>query len=189
MHPPAGHRKTVKHDDAAGEAHELTFTCYRRLQLLRLESRRQLLADAIDRALQTQHYQLIAYVFMPEHVHLLVWPLADATGIAKLLFAIKRPVSYRIKQRLIEEGDPLLETLTIRDRPGHTSFRFWQEGPGYDRNIRKDETLRAAIEYIHRNPVRHGLVRGPSAWKWSSWQAYEGRASDAPIRPTVTRWG
>jgi len=82
-----------------------------------------------------------------------------------------------------------LETLTIRDRPGHTSFRFWQEGPGYDRNIRKDDTLRAAIDYIHRNPVRRGLVGGPSDWKWSSWHAYEGRAADAPIRSTVTRWG
>jgi len=90
---------------------------------------------------------------------------------------------------LIEERDPLLETLTIRDRPGHTSFRFWQEGPGYDRNIRKDDTLRAAIDYIHRNPVRRGLVGGPSDWKWSSWHAYEGRAADAPIRSTVTRWG
>jgi len=34
-----GHRKLVKHDDAPGEAHELTFSYYQRMQLLRLESR------------------------------------------------------------------------------------------------------------------------------------------------------
>ncbi|HRW54957.1 MAG TPA: transposase [Phycisphaerae bacterium] len=188
MRTRLGHRKLVSHDDAAGEAHVLTFSCYQRLQLLRLDSRCELLAEAIDRATETQRYELIAYVFMPEHVHLLVFPGDGATGIAKLLFAIKRPFSFRVKKQMMADGDPILSELMIRDRPNHTSFRFWQAGPGYDRNIRQDSTLRKAIDYIHRNPVRRGLVDETGRWKWSSWRAYEEATSTSPTRPRVSVW-
>ena len=84
------------------------------------------------------------------------------------------PVSYRIKQDLIDAEDPLLAKLTIREQPGKTTFRFWQEGPGYDRNVLDHGTLRAMIDYVHLNPVRRGLVDRPRDWKWSSWRYYEG---------------
>ena len=46
----------------------------------------------------------------------------------------------------------------VRQRPGVETFRFWQEGPGYDRNLDRVDTVLAAIDYIHRNPERRGLV-------------------------------
>jgi len=70
-----------------------------------------------------------------------------------------------------------------------TSFRFWQERPGYDRNIRKDRTMRMVIDYLHRNPVRRGLVDHPSKCRWSSRRHYEKEdPSNAPTRPKVTVW-
>ena len=54
---------------------------------------------------------------MPEHVHLIIYPLAKADTIDALLKAIKRPFSDRIKQLLIERRSRLLERLTIRRRP------------------------------------------------------------------------
>jgi REP-associated tyrosine transposase len=138
--------------------------------------------------METQRYELIAYVFMPEHVHLLVLPLDGATGIARLLFAIKRPFWYRVKMRMAADGDPMLSELTIQDRPNHASFRFWQEGAGYDRNIRKESTLRAAIDTIRRNPGRRGLVDETGKWKWSSWHAYEAATANTPTRPRVSVW-
>ena len=166
------HRKTVKHYDDPGQAHELTFSCYRRMALLTDDSRRRLLSKAIDRATDKQGFALIAFVYMPEHVHLLVCPREPAAKVERLLFAIKRPVSFRIKQDLQQRRDPLLGRLTIRERPGKQSFRFWQEGPGYDRNLRSLETVRRAIDYIHHNPVRRGLCESPHEWKWSSWKHY-----------------
>ncbi len=38
------------------------------------------------------------------------------------------------------------------------TFRHWQEGPGYDRNLTKPTTILAAIDYIHLNPVRRAFV-------------------------------
>jgi len=82
-----------------------------------------------------QRYRLVAFVTMGEHAHLIVHPLAEATGIARLLRAIKRPYSYRIKQQLVAAKADLLDRLTVRQRPGIETFRYWQEGPGYDRNL------------------------------------------------------
>jgi len=63
---------------------------------------------------------------------------------------------------------PRWPLLTIRQRPGVTTFRFWQEGPGYDRNLTEPKTVLHAIDYVHDNPVRRGLVRRAVDWKWSS---------------------
>ena len=90
---------------------------------------------------------------MPEHVHLLVVPGRVASGIDELLKGIKRPYSFRIKRLLQELSSPLLKTLDVQQRPGVRSFRYWQEGPGYDRNLDRTETLLAAIDYFHLNPV------------------------------------
>ncbi|MFH1111236.1 MAG: transposase [Planctomycetota bacterium] len=175
MNPSSGtlatHRKLVRHFDEPGQAHELTFSCYRRLPLLETDDRRALLSRSIDSAVCGHGFELIAFIFMPEHVHLIVWPVGDST-ISKLLFALKRPFSYRLKQELETRKDPLLDELTIRERPGKTTFRFWQEGGGYDRNIHNGKTLRQAIEYVHNNPVRRGLCPSPGDYRWSSWKYY-----------------
>ena len=142
---PSTHRKLVRHFDEPGKAHELTFSCYQRLPLLNTDERRTLLSGCIDSALARHGFELIAFVFMPEHVHLIVWPLGHAT-ISRLLFAIKKPFSFRAKTHLAARQDPLLEKLTIRERPNKIAFRFWQEGGGYDRNIHNGKTLRQAIE-------------------------------------------
>jgi len=189
METPEGHRKLIKHDDAPGEAHALTISCHGRRQLLREDARCCLHAESIDRAMDRHGYRLLAYVFMPEHVHLIVWPEPAASGVSRLLYAIKKPFSYRVKQMMIAAADPALAELTIRERPGDRCFRFGQEGPGYDRNIRNTDTLWRVIDCIHRNPARRGLVDEPAGWKWSSWWAYsetEGRSG--PLRPKVRVW-
>ena len=56
------HRKTVKHYDEPGYAHELTFSCYHRMPLLTDDRRRRLLSQSIDRAIEKQGFNLIAFV-------------------------------------------------------------------------------------------------------------------------------
>jgi putative transposase len=67
-----------------------------------------------------------------------------------------------------ESNSPLLSRLTIRQRPGVETFRYWQGGSGCDRNLERAETVLAAIDYLHRNPVRRGLVERAVDWQWSS---------------------
>ena len=130
-----------------------------------------------------QEFRLIAFVLMPEHVHLLVYPISTQPAIDKFLFAVKRPFSYRVKKLFLETNDPMLCQLTIRERPGRETFRFWQEGPGYDRNLSSEEAVLSSIDYIHENPVRRGLVSRDCDWKWSSarWYASNGRQVDSDL--------
>jgi putative transposase len=122
---------------------------------------------------------------MPEHVHLLWYPAAEAAGIEHLLKAIKRPYSYRIKQLLVQNRSRLLDRLTIRQRPGVTTFRYWQEGPGYDRNLDNEESVLAAIQYIHENPIRRKLCRSVLDWKWSSARWFADLTEDSSL-PKLT---
>lgn len=168
----AGDRKTVKHYHEPGDCHELTFSCYRQLPLLTNEEWRFQFARQIDSANERYAFRLVAFVFMPDHVHLLVYPLGEP-DISRLLSAIKKPFSFRIKQILQAQNSPLLERLTIRERPGKMSFRYWQEGGGYDRNVFSENAVIAAIDDIHANPVRRGLVQQARQWKWSSACWYE----------------
>jgi putative transposase len=140
-----------------------------------------LLAESISRALSRQDYHLAAFVLMPEHVHLLVFPGDQSSTIDLLLRAIKRPYSYRIKRLLEQPESPLLSRLTIRQRPGVSTFRYWQEGPGYDRNLDNTNSVLAAIDYIHLNPVRRDLVDRAIDWQWSSARWYDG----LPYKPDV----
>jgi putative transposase len=145
------------------------------------------LARAIDRAGDCHGWRLAAFVFMPEHVHLIIQPTAEASKIDEFLFAVKRPFSYRVKQALAANGDPLLERPTIRQRPGVATFRFWQEGPGYDRNLTSEKSLLGAIDYIHANPVRRKLCTEAVQWRWSSarWYSSDGAPLDAAL-PRLT---
>lgn len=172
MKQPPGHRKRIRHYHDPGHIHELTFSCYHRWPLLTNDVWRGMLAESVDRAMQGHRYRLAAFVLMPEHVHLMIYPLPGAKTTDGLLKAIKRPLSYRIKQVLIQSRSRLLERLTIRQRPGVTTFRYWQEGPGYDRNFDTPSTVLAAIDYLHHNPVRRALVQRAVDWKWSSARYY-----------------
>jgi putative transposase len=166
------HRKRIKHYHEPGHCHELTFSCYHRWPLLTNDAWREMLARAIDSATACHAFRTAAFVFMPNHVHLLVYPESSDARVDELLKVIKRPFSSRIKQMLIQSDSALLKRLTIQQRPGVTTFRFWQEGPGYDRNLTYSGSVLAAIDYIHHNPVRRGLVDRAVDWKWSSARFY-----------------
>ena len=169
-----GHRKRVRHFHTPGHFHEFTFSCYGRKTLLTNDDWLPYLSQAVDDANRLESMELAAFVFMPEHLHLLVYPLLPEPDLGRYLARIKQPFSRRIKTILQHSNRDLLGELTIRERPGRTVFRFWQEGPGYDRNLFSSAGIEASIDYIHNNPVRRGLCERAVDWKWSSARYYLG---------------
>jgi putative transposase len=143
------------------------------MPLLTNDRWRTFLARSIDTATQQHEFSTIAFVFMPEHVHLVVYPICDEPKLDRLLAAIKRPCSVQVKGDLLASQSRLIEKLTVRERPGKTAFRFWQEGPGYDRNLKTVEAVLSSIDYVHLNPVRRGLCRRAVDWRWSSARHFE----------------
>ncbi|MCK4485937.1 MAG: transposase [Desulfobacterales bacterium] len=168
------HRKTIHHFNDPGHAHFLTFSCYQQLPLLSRERTRRWFIEAVGDARERHGFALLAYVIMPEHIHLIVFPLLPAYDIAVFLKAIKQSVARKAKHFLRDHNQAWLENLTVQ-RGSRKAFRFWQTGPGYDRNIHSKKELFEKITYIHNNPVRRGLVSTPEEWKWSSARWYSGK--------------
>lgn len=166
------HRKTVWHLHEVGHLHELTFSCYRRMPLLTNDSWREKLARCLEAAGAEWRMELVGFVVMPEHVHLLVYPTAAEPSISRYLARIKQPFSKQIKDTLVGQSSRLLAKLTVRERPGKECFRFWQEGPGFDRNLFSPEAISSSLAYIHNNPVSRGLCRRAVDWKCSSARYY-----------------
>ncbi|MDA0590521.1 MAG: hypothetical protein O2820_21470 [Planctomycetota bacterium] len=70
-----------------------------------------------------------------------------------------------------DQGEGHLHELTF------SCFRFWQEGPGFDRNLFGPEAITASMDYIHLNPVKRGLCEKATDWKWSSARFYLGETT------------
>jgi putative transposase len=167
------HRKTRKAWNEPGHAHELTFSCFQRLPLLGNDRTRTLFIEALDRTRSRYRIELWAYVILPEHVHVLLWPTEADYSIAAILKSLKQPVARASLRHLRKQDSPWLSRLGVR-RGGRTEHRFWQEGGGYDRNIHDEGVAWTCVEYIHANPVRRGLVEQPTDWIWSSARWYAG---------------
>jgi putative transposase len=167
-----------------GHAHELTFSCFRGYAFLKVERTCQWLADSINEARAELDFELWAYVFMPEHVHLLIFPKRSKYDVPAILQAIKEPVGRKAIKYLRANAAPWLPRITVK-RGDRVERRFWQAGGGYDRNVVEPTTVPAMIEYIHANPVRRGLVNQPADWKWSSAGWYEGKNS---LKPDPMDW-
>lgn len=121
---------------------------------------------------------------MPEHVHLLLWPLLPDAPIPTIMHDLKKAMSQIVIKRWRSLAAPILHDLTATDG----STRFWQRGGGHDRNIFSRDEFAEKIRYIHNNPVERGLVRQPEHWAWSSARWYAGEHSGAvtidPLPPT-----
>jgi putative transposase len=51
------------------------------------------------------------------------------------------------------------------------SGSFWEKRC-HDRTVRDAEEFTTKLDYIHRNPVKRGLVKEAELWKWSSYRHY-----------------
>ncbi|MBL7223295.1 MAG: transposase [Candidatus Brocadiae bacterium] len=160
------HRKTRKRFDGFGDARELTFSCHERRAFLSADRTREYFCDAVLAACERYPFELWAYVIMPEHIHMIIWPTVPGRVVSRVLQAIKQSVARRAIAFLRKHNPAGLEQLAT----GYAGkpLRFWLPGGGYDRNIMKRGTLLKAVDYIHNNPVRRGLVEAPGMWRWSS---------------------
>jgi len=131
-----------------GDFHFLTFSCYRRRPYLSTVAALELFEDALERGRLRYLFAVAGYVVMLEHVHLLVNEPQRAL-LSKTIQALKLSVSMR-----------------GRERP------FWL-AHYYDFNVTSHDKFVEKLRYMHRNPVRRGLVARPEDWKWSSFRHYQ----------------
>ncbi len=99
-----------------------------------------------------KRFHLHGLVVMPDHVHLVLTPLADAAGpfpIADIMQTLKSTSAHRINKILGRTG------------------KVWQD-ESFDRALRNEDSIPDKVDYILGNPVGAGLVRNPLEYRWMS---------------------
>ena len=127
----------------------------------------RLLVEQIDRLRQAhtiarKHYpfRTLAYCVMPEHMHA-IWRLPKNDAAFGLRWGIiKRAFSKDLAPR-----NRSASKINKRDK-GIWQRRFWEH------QIRDDMDLERHVDYIHFNPVKHGLVQQVADWPHSSFHWY-----------------
>ncbi|HCT44862.1 MAG: hypothetical protein CMJ35_09280 [Phycisphaerae bacterium] len=166
----------VKHYDIPNQARFLTYSCFDRLPLFNTPDIRNLYLHEIAKQSVRLTFDVIAYVIMPEHIHMIVVPRDGRVG--PVLRGLKQGFARRMLRRMTDEGDPVQAKLV----GPHGKPSFWMRGGGHDRNLRSDHDIREKIGYIHQNPVRRGLVDRALDWKWSSAGDYAGGVGVVRVR-------
>jgi putative transposase len=137
----------LKRYQRLGHLHFVTFSCYRRRAHLETATARDLFEDAMERIRERYDFQVVGYVAMPNHIHLLVSEPREKT-LAIALQALKLSVARRMK-----------------------NAPFWQ-ARYYDFNVFTEEKRIEKLNYMHWNPVKQGLVEKMEDWPWSSYPWY-----------------
>ena len=164
----------LRHYDHLNTARFITFTCFRRRQLLTSHAVIVEFLTQLNEIRRTYCIKLHAYVVMPEHVHLVLHP-PDSLKLGPIIGELKSKSASRILQKNLV-APPLICTV-VKD--GVLRRAFWQPRC-YDHNCRSRDTVIEKIAYCHMNPVQRGLVNEPVDWRWSSFNWYQG-SSDVPL--------
>lgn len=152
----------------AGYSHFITTSCYRRRPLLDTPRARDLFLQVLEQVRCRYQFVVVGYVVMPEHVHLLFTepPHGDPSDVMK---ALKQGFARNLLARLrLAPGHPdrfsLGQTLPPHGRIWQTRF--------YDFVVFSEKKRVEKLRYMHRNPVKRGLVLEPQQWPWSSFRHY-----------------
>ena len=119
----------------------------------------QILADSFQYLQKTRGLEIHAYVFMLNHVHLII----QAPNVAAVMRDFKPHTTRQIKSSLTASEPQMLDLFTRADG----TFKFWKSDNG-PKMIAPEKFYLQKLNYIHNNPVHKGYVEQPEYWKWSS---------------------
>jgi putative transposase len=166
----------LRHFYGQGHYHYLTENIYRRARIFDSERFKRKFVQTVDDLRTELGFKIFAYVLMPEHYHLLIWPslAANPSQITQklsertanfILRNLRQNLSYPWCQKMLGR----FELPPTVHHPAH--YRVWNRR-GNDMNIWSDKKQNEKIDYMHNNPVARGLVVHPGDWTWSSWRFY-----------------
>ncbi|MBI4962943.1 MAG: transposase [Desulfomonile tiedjei] len=136
-----------------GTAWFFTVVTFRRSPLFGNETARACLLEAVDYCRERYPFVIGGWVLLPDHMHC-IWHLEDRdTDFSRRWSIIKRKFTKAFRERGNQE-------------PPFWQKRFWEHC------IRDERDYENHLNYIHFNPVKHGYVRCPNEWQWTSFHSY-----------------
>ena len=155
-----------------GHVYYITTVVYDRLPLFTRPSFVIPLYDSLNFYRHKLDFKLLGYVIMPDHLHLVLWPFGSTT-VSEIMRDYKKFTSIRIIRQAEVEGrkEWLAAFEQAGQETGRSGKKVWQDS-FWDTNIYSERFLRQKLNYIHRNPVRAGLVERPEDYAYSSYRNY-----------------
>ena len=137
----------LKRFQQTGDLHFITFSCFRHRQILGTPEARNTFQAILEQTRLKYCFNILGYVIMPDHAHILV----------------SEPTGHELKTAM--------QVIKQRFSRTRTDDWVWEERY-HDFNVFSDRKRIEKLRYIHRNPVKRGLVSEPDQWSWSSFRAY-----------------
>jgi putative transposase len=130
----------------------ITAACFEHRHIFETPEDLTWLTEQVLQGLSAGGYLRRAFVVLPNHYHLLI-QIRDLSAFSEAIRRVHSRVATEVNGRQMKRGR-----------------RVWYRFS--DRAIRSERHLWAAVNYVHRNPVKHGFVEEEEAWPWSSVHEY-----------------
>ncbi len=148
-----------------GGAYFFTVVTFNRLPILTSDTARRILHNAWLDVCKRMPFETVAISLLPEHLHC-VWTLPEYDQNYSIRW---KEIKRLFTKGYLEEIGPGEDRNASRQKRGEAAIwqrRFWEH------TIRDQEDFNRQIEYIHYNPVKHGLVTRVVDWPWSSFHRF-----------------
>jgi putative transposase len=146
-----------------GATYFFTVVTHNRCQIFARRENVELLREAFRYVLRQHPLKIDAMVVLPEHLHCL-WTLPQ--GDADFSTRWRLIKSWFSRHCHLESRGKLSASRQQKGEKAVWQRRFWEH------QIRDDQDFLTHVEYIHYNPVHHGLVNAPRDWEYSSFHRY-----------------
>jgi len=127
--------------------------------VFRNEDHLELLLSTLHSVKDLHPFSMLGYAFLYDHFHLLIKP-TGSSNFSQVMHSLKPNFTKAYKQALGVTG----------------RMKFWQKR-FWDHVIRDEKDFERHLDYIHYNPVKHGLVARPEDWPHSSFLTWKGRGA------------
>lgn len=138
-----------------------TIVTYARRPLFNEPTARRVLRDAFETVRRKHPVEVFAAVLLPDHLHC-IWMLPQGDSDFSIRWS---KIKLRFTRVFLASGgrdESVSPNRRARGERGVWQRRFWEH------LIRDERECLGYRDYIHLNPVKHGYVRNPSDWPWSS---------------------
>ena len=156
-----------------GNIYYITTVVYDRLPIFTRPSFITPLIDSLNFYRYKRAFKLLGYVIMPDHIHLIIWPIGDST-VSEIMRDYKKFTSTRIIRQA--EVESIIEWIAAfqqaGEKTGRSDNKVWQDSY-WDENVYTEHFLRQKLNYMHCNPLRTGLVEHLDQIPYSSYRNYE----------------
>jgi len=137
-----------------GGTYFFTLVTFQRRKYFDTSKKLDLLHGKIRQVQRNKPFELLAYCLLPDHIHLLIELPEEESNFSIRMREIKRLTTLGMKRVTFENVD-----------------RIWQD-KYWEHTIRDEKDLQTHFDYIHYNPIKHGLMETYDGWKWSSFRYY-----------------